>query len=71
MEPVRRGAAMGYRGIAGVDLAFTPEGRIYALDLNFRLNGCTAAILLAPAGERTGERTVMHFRTLRTSETRG
>lgn len=64
MEPVRRGAAMGYRGVAGVDLAFTPAGRIYALDLNFRLNGCTPMILLADAVRgRTGQ-PVIHFRKL-------
>ena len=34
---------------------------------NFRLNGCTAAILLAEGvAERTGA-TIMHFRTMRTS----
>jgi hypothetical protein len=55
LEPVRRGAAMGYRGVAGVDLAFASDGRILALDLNFRLNGCTTMILLADAvRESTG-----------------
>lgn len=64
LEPVRRGAAMGYRGVAGVDLAFTADGSVYALDLNFRLNGCTPMILLA---ERVRARTaakVIHFRKL-------
>src|SRR4051812_26779207 len=45
----------------------TPDNRTYVLDLNFRLNGCTAAILLAEAvAEHTGA-TIMHLRTLRTS----
>ena len=67
MVPVGRGAALGYRGIVGVDIAMTREDRIYVLDLNFRLNGCTAAILLAEdVAERTGA-TIMHLRTLRTS----
>jgi hypothetical protein len=66
MEAAKRGSALGYRGIVGVDLAITPEGLVYVLDLNFRLNGCTSSILLADAvAERTGAGT-MHFRTLRT-----
>jgi hypothetical protein len=67
MEPVRRGAALGYRGVVGVDIAMTRDDRIYVLDLNFRLNGCTAAILMAEAvAERSGA-TIMHFCTMRTS----
>jgi hypothetical protein len=63
-EPVRRGAAMGYRGFAGVDIAMTREGRTYVLDLNYRINACTAPLLLAPAlRERTGA-PLMHFRRL-------
>ena len=63
-EPVRRAAAMGYRGFAGVDIAITREGRTYVLDLNYRINACTAPLLLAPAlRERTGV-PVMHFRRL-------
>jgi hypothetical protein len=63
-EPVRRAAALGYRGLAGVDLAMTSIGRIYVLDLNFRSNASTAAILLAGSiAERTGA-TVMHLRNV-------
>ena len=63
-EPVRRSAAMGYRGFAGVDLALTGDGRTYVLDLNFRANGCTTPLLLEPAlRERSGP-AVMHFRKL-------
>ena len=46
---VHKAAAMGYRGIAGIDIALTSDGRILALDLNFRTNGSTPALLLAPA----------------------
>ena len=49
MEVVRRGAAMGYRGFVGVDMAVTRDDHVYVLDLNFRLNASTAALLLAPA----------------------
>ncbi|HEY7005593.1 MAG TPA: hypothetical protein VH392_03840, partial [Sphingomicrobium sp.] len=65
IEPVRRAGAMGYRGVVGVDLAFTREDRVYVLDLNFRLNGCTAMILLAPALKERGG--VMHFRRIQGS----
>lgn len=46
---VRKAADLGYRGIAGVDMALTRDGRILALDLNFRTNGSTPALFLAAA----------------------
>jgi hypothetical protein len=49
MEVVQRGAAMGYRGFVGVDMAVTRDEHAYVLDLNFRLNASTAALVLAPA----------------------
>jgi hypothetical protein len=64
LEPIRRGAAMGYRGVAGVDLAFTPDGRILVLDMNFRVNGCTTMILLADAVAERSDARVMHFRKI-------
>lgn len=39
-------AAKGYRGIAGVDIAVLRDGSVRAFDLNFRVNGSTAALLL-------------------------
>jgi hypothetical protein len=64
MEPVRRASELGYCGVAGVDLAFTSDGALYVLDLNFRLNGCTPMILLADALKERGGADVMHFRKL-------
>jgi hypothetical protein len=49
MQAVRRAAMLGYRGIAGIDLALLTDGRVLVLDLNFRVNGSTAAVLFAPA----------------------
>jgi hypothetical protein len=49
IEVARRGAAMGYRGIVGIDMALLEDRRILVVDLNFRVNGSTAAVLLAPA----------------------
>jgi hypothetical protein len=46
---VKRGASLGYRGVAGIDMAILDDGQILVLDLNFRVNGSTAAVLLAPA----------------------
>jgi hypothetical protein len=61
-EPVRRAAARGYRGFAGVDIALTRDGRTYVLDLNFRVNGCTAPLLLEPAVRERTAAPVIHFR---------
>jgi hypothetical protein len=44
-----RGAALGYRGVLGVDIAEMPDGRCLAIDLNFRLNGSTASLLVLGA----------------------
>ncbi|EIT85724.1 hypothetical protein A374_07814 [Fictibacillus macauensis ZFHKF-1] len=43
---MKEGVKKGYRGIAGIDIAVTDEGRAVAFDLNFRVNGSTAALLL-------------------------
>jgi len=64
-EVVRRAAALGYRGIAGIDMVLLRDGRIYVLDLNFRVNGSTAAVLLAPALLEERGRQVMHLRGLK------
>lgn len=59
---VERAAAEGYRGIAGIDAAVLDDGRVVVLDLNFRVNGSTAAVLLAPAVRRARGPCVMHLR---------
>jgi hypothetical protein len=43
---VERGRELGYRGIAGFDVVVTRDGRTLAIDLNFRVNGCTVGMLL-------------------------
>ena len=40
-----RGAALGYRGVAGFDVVLTHDGRLLVLDLNFRLNASTIGLL--------------------------
>ena len=39
----------GYRGVAGFDMAVLADGRVKVLDLNFRPNGSTPALLYQPA----------------------
>ena len=64
-EPVRRAASLGYRGLAGVDVAITRDGRILVLDLNFRINASTPGLLLGPAIRDRQDDTILHFRRMR------
>jgi hypothetical protein len=61
-DVVRRAAALGYRGIAGIDMVLSSDGRVYVLDLNFRVNGSTAAVLLSPALHEERGPCLMHLR---------
>ena len=50
----------GYRGIAGFDIVRAADGRTVALDLNCRLNACTAALLLRhDLEERSGSEAML------------
>lgn len=42
---MRKAAALGYLGFAGFDTIISEDNRIYIIDLNFRQNGSTAALL--------------------------
>jgi hypothetical protein len=59
---VARGASLGYRGFAGIDVVENQEGRWIVLDLNFRVNGSTAAVLLAPAIQQALGQCCLHIR---------
>jgi hypothetical protein len=59
---VTRGALLGYRGFVGIDIAGTEDGRWVVLDLNFRVNGSAAAVLLAPAIQRAVGPRCLHLR---------
>ena len=65
LEVVRRAAAMGYRGLAGVDMAVTADGAIHVLDLNFRMNASSGSVLLAPAIKERWGSVTMHFRRVK------
>lgn len=60
---VTRGALLGYRGFAGIDIAGTEDARWVVLDLNFRVNGSAAAVLLAPAIQRAVGPCCLHLRS--------
>ena len=63
-DAITRAAEMGYRGFAGVDIVITPDQRVYVVDLNFRVNASTPAVLLAPALKSRLPSGVGHFRAL-------
>ncbi|MDD5557385.1 MAG: ATP-grasp domain-containing protein [bacterium] len=58
----RAGRDRGYRGCVGIDLAVLEDGRTVVYDLNFRVNGSTASLLLADAIRRNLDRTVIRYR---------
>ena len=45
-EIMQNGVEYGYKGVSGFDLLIDKEGKIYAIDLNFRQNGSTSMLLL-------------------------
>jgi hypothetical protein len=59
-----KAAAMGYRGVAGFDTAVLPGGGLAVFDLNFRLNGSTAALMLF-SGVSQREAQTARFRPFR------
>jgi hypothetical protein len=46
-EIVSNSVTLGYHGFVGIDIVETADGRDVAIDLNFRLNGSTPAVLLS------------------------
>ncbi|MGG1575728.1 ATP-grasp domain-containing protein [Fictibacillus sp. NRS-1165] len=58
---MEEGCKRGYKGIAGFDIAVTPDGRKIAFDLNYRVNGSTAALLLRDSiEEHLGQKVVKY-----------
>jgi len=66
-EIAARGAAAGYRGVAGFDIALTGDGRLVALDCNFRINGSTVGLLCHSAIQELHGAAEIQFRTVRDS----
>lgn len=50
---MEKASAAGYRGLAGIDVAFPEDGPPLLLDLNFRINGSAAAAWFRGSLERT------------------
>jgi hypothetical protein len=63
LETVERGAKLGYRGLLGIDIVGTEDGRWVVMDLNFRVNGSSAAVLLAPSIHRMMGACLLHLRS--------
>jgi L-aspartate-L-methionine ligase len=59
---VERGAALGYRGFVGIDIVENERSQWIVLDLNFRVNGSTTAVVLAPAIQRALGTCCLHLR---------
>lgn len=62
-EIVASASALGYRGIAGIDVALRSDGPPRVLDLNFRVNGSTAGAWLRASIEQTRGRSTIRGRT--------
>ncbi len=60
LATARRITRTGYRGLFGMDAAILPDESVKVFDLNIRVNGCTAPILLdASARGRHGHRVAL------------
>jgi hypothetical protein len=64
-QVARKGFAKGYWGILGIDMAILEDKRIFIFDLNFRLNGSTAALILADSIARTHGQPAMRLTNIR------
>jgi hypothetical protein len=63
-EIMRRAQLLGYRGVAGFDVIVDAQGAVRVIDLNFRLNGSTPALLWQPTlRERFGPACVMRYQS--------
>lgn len=60
---VSAGYRRGYWGLVGVDAAVQEDGRAWLFDLNFRANGSTSALLMAPGLRADPEREVLRYRS--------
>lgn len=45
-QVMEKAVSLGYWGIAGFDIVISEDGKIFVIDLNFRMNGSTTALLL-------------------------
>lgn len=67
MQVAQKGFAKGYWGFLGIDIALMEDKKILVFDLNFRLNGSTAALILADSIKRTLGQPAMRLINMRGS----
>ncbi|MBT2686839.1 ATP-grasp domain-containing protein [Bacillus sp. ISL-47] len=63
---MEKAVSLGYWGVAGFDIVVGKDNRIMALDLNFRLNGSTAALLLSENVMKSLNVSTLKVRSFRT-----
>lgn len=59
---MRKAASLGYFGFAGIDTVITEDNGIYIIDLNFRQNGSTVALLYRNSLAREWDASVIKAR---------
>ena len=62
---MNRAVSLGYRGFGGIDVVELEDGRFIVMDLNFRMNGSTTALLLSDAVAQREGSPVMRAVSLR------
>lgn len=62
-----KASTMGYHGICGIDIILSKDSRPLVIDLNFRLNGSTPALLLKESIFSHHESAVLLFRNWKSS----
>ncbi len=62
---------LGYSGIGGFDIVVSRDNRVLVIDLNFRLNGSTPALLLEDSIVKTFNASVLLFRNWKARITQG
>lgn len=60
---MEKACELGYKGVAGFDVLLTEDGRAVCIDLNFRLNGSTPALLLKDSIFESRDTKDMMFKT--------
>jgi len=60
---MKHACRLGFFGVGGFDIAISKDNRVLAIDLNFRLNGSTPALLMKDSIMRCHNASVLLFRT--------
>ncbi|MGJ9381554.1 ATP-grasp domain-containing protein [Salipaludibacillus sp. CF4.18] len=63
---MEKAVSLGYRGVAGLDIVITDDNRIIAIDLNFRMNASTVAVLLKESIMESFQVNTLKFRGFKT-----